>query len=140
MPRKAFVDRVYHIVWRTHKRLPMLYGYLRPIVYREIYEVARKHKVMILAMSAVRDHLHMVLRVYDDVLLNKVIGQMKGKASFTVNKLKSPLPPFKWNRGYYMRSVGPKELKSVIGYVQNQSEHHNEGPEDEFPDIQIIED
>jgi REP element-mobilizing transposase RayT len=71
-------------------------------------------------INGLEDHVHLLLRLKADVNLATLIGNLKGKTSYSLNKERIHGVPFRWARGYFIRSVAPSEVDVVRLYIRNQ--------------------
>jgi len=94
-----------------------------------IRQAARRHKIKILALEAMPEHVHCVVELPHTMSIDKAVNLLKGYSSWKLFMIKErfalryPRRHF-WSRGYMARSVGLDEEKA-IRYVENQQEHHN---------------
>ena len=49
---------------------------------------------------------------------------MKRESSIWIKKQGARYQEFYWQNGYGVFSVGPSQLDQLIGYIDNQEEHH----------------
>ncbi|KAB2814162.1 IS200/IS605 family transposase [Phaeocystidibacter luteus] len=127
MSRNSKSEMVYHIVWSTKNRLPFIDQNNFKIIEDSVFQIAIENHCYLYACDGWNEHVHVVIRVLPEIQPSSLIGQLKGKSAFLVNKILEPIPKFKWQNGYYIRTVGYGELKSVIRYVKNQRNHHGNG-------------
>ncbi|KAB2804301.1 IS200/IS605 family transposase [Phaeocystidibacter luteus] len=120
MGRHSQVNIVIHLVWATKKRLPLLNLSRIALARSEFRRVLKSSNAVLIECSGYRDHIHVLIRVHDDVNFQTLIRKLKGASSFSINKEYEPIPKFQWQRGYYAQSVGKKELEMVRKYVRDQ--------------------
>ncbi|WP_410503932.1 transposase [Nonlabens sp. Hel1_33_55] len=56
-----------------------------------------------------------------------MVNGIKGVSSRWLNATMEPLEPFRWQRGYGLFTVSPKDLNIIINYIKKQKEHHSNG-------------
>jgi putative transposase len=56
--------------------------------------------------------------------LDILIGHLKGARARLINAELSPEPPFAWEEGYGLFTVGPRQLSTAVSYVRSQKQHH----------------
>ena len=90
-----------------------------------IEEACKKHKIEIVILRVMREHVHMIVdcpRTFSD---SKLLQMIKGLSSFIIFRLcpvlrkRYPRGHF-WNSGYFCCSVGA-DFDRVFAYVENQS-------------------
>jgi len=116
-----------HIVWTTWDREPFLTPFIEPQVHRVIEHEAQKLGCAILAIGGVEDHVHILIEFPPTVALSHLVKQIKGVSSLFVNEELHPDFQFKWRGSYAALTVSRWDVKSVVGYIQRQKQHHAEG-------------
>ena len=116
----------YHLVWATHNRAPILTESVRPTLYNEIKKKSRDLRALVHAVGGVEDHVHMVVSLPPTVAVATFVGQVKGVASFRMNRLHKS-EPFAWQAEYGAFSIRRQEIGKVVRYVLNQEQHHQRG-------------
>ncbi len=114
----------YHVVWATKGRAPSI----TPDIEGEIYSyIAKKVHGLggyLHSINGISDHIHIIVSIPVNISISSFIGQIKGIASTKINKSCLQLGEFRWQSGYSIISLGKKELKYHIRYVENQKHHH----------------
>ncbi|GIW10806.1 MAG: transposase [Dehalococcoidia bacterium] len=117
---------VYHIVWSTRGREPLLDGEDERIVERSVRTTLRSFGAIAHAVGVMPDHVHVAASIPSSIPLSEVVGRMKGAAAHALNHTapRSREVPFAWQGEYGVLSFGERALPDVIAYVRNQREHH----------------
>ena len=118
---------VYHFVWCTYQRQPLVTAEIERAVYRCIQQQAQKLKCDVLALNGMPDHVHLVLRASTVLSPAQITKQIKGISSTFVRDQLLPGEFFGWRAGYFVHSLCERTQARVIAYVQNQKQHHSEG-------------
>ncbi len=91
--------------------------FLRRFLPRE----AKRHGARLLASGIVADHVHVVLQL-PPVTNPRLIQGLKGASARLANRDGlMPRAPLRWAEGYDLRSVGVRQLGTVLAYVENQA-------------------
>jgi len=122
-----YIEVYYHIVWSTKNRSPALTADIEKIIFDYIARKIHGLGGYLHVINGVEDHLHLIVSIPVTIAISKFIGQIKAVASTKINKQYFELGQFRWQSGYSVFSIGRKELKSHIRYVENQKTHHAEG-------------
>jgi REP element-mobilizing transposase RayT len=86
---------------------------------------ARRHGAAVLAMGAVCDHVHLLLRLPGAFDVPRLVQGLKGASARLVNQNPVVHPTgLRWATGYDARSVSPRSLSQVRDYVVRQPHHH----------------
>jgi putative transposase len=120
----------YHIVFRTKRNRPFLEGDIARESLKIILDVAERRGYKILAAAFVPDHVHLVVALTPSDRVSDAVQYFKGNtARFLRGKfpgLRESAPNLR-SEGYYVESVGFKNVKQVLTYVSRQEEHHRGG-------------
>jgi len=119
-----------HLEWVTKYRYKMF----RKQEYLNIAEAcirksAFEHKIKIIKLSVMPEHVHCVVQVALSISASKVLQILKGRSSYLFfrqhekARLRYPRGHL-WSRGKFASSVGFINLEVVNNYVEDQKEHH----------------
>lgn len=120
----------YHIVFRTKRNRPVLEGEVGREGLKIILDVAERRGYKILAVTLMPDHVHLVVALTPSDRVSEAVQYFKGN---TARFLREQFPrlreaaPSLWSEGYYVESLGLKNVKQVLSYVSRQEEHHGGG-------------
>jgi putative transposase len=122
-----------HLEWVTKYRYKMFrkQEYLK-IAEACIRKSAFEHKIKIIKISVMPEHVHCVVQVALSISASKVLQILKGRSSYLFfrlhekARLRYPRGHL-WGRGKFASSVGFTNLEVVNKYVENQTEHHSLG-------------
>ena len=119
-----------HLEWVTKYRYKMFrkQKYLK-IAEACIRKSAFEHKIKIIKLSVMPEHVHCVVQVSLSISASKCLQILKGRSSYLFfryhekARLRYPKGHL-WSRGKFASSVGFTNLEVVNTYVENQKEHH----------------
>ena len=117
----------YHIVFRTKRNRPVLAGDVSREGLKIILDVAERRGYKILAAAVMPDHVHLVVALTPSDRVSDAVRYFKGTAArFLRGKFQSlrDVDSSLWSEGYYVESLGLKNVKQVLSYVSRQEEHH----------------
>ncbi len=117
----------YHVVFRTKRNRPVLEGEVGREGLRLILDVAERRGYKILAAALMPDHVHLVIALTPSDRVSDAVRYFKGTtARFLRDKFQSlrDVDSSLWSEGYYVESLGLKNVKQVLSYVSRQEEHH----------------
>ena len=113
-----------HFVWATKHREPLITPGIERNVYRCLANEVEALKCRVCALNGMPDHVHLVAALHPDVCASRLMKQIKGLSSAAINDMRDHQQRFRWQDGYYVRSVSLSHLKTVVDYVNNQKQHH----------------
>jgi putative transposase len=102
---------------------------LRTFCKVAIEESCKRHKIEIVIVKVLEEHVHMIVdcpRTVSDAFLMQIV---KGLSSYILFRL---CPDFRkryprgefWNDGYFCASCG-SDFDRALSYIQNQEQHHS---------------
>jgi putative transposase len=127
-----FWHTVFHIVWATKGRQPLITPEMERVLYPVLVDKCSEHGGWPLAASGMPDHVHLVVAIPPSVLISRFVGTIKGATSYV---LKSEFhTDFAWQEGYGIFTVSKKSVSDAVAYVRNQKQHHADGTT--YPDYE----
>src|SRR5881397_1629315 len=123
MPARLYA----HLTWTTLQRQPLINAGVADFLRRFLPREASRHGTRVLALGIVTDHVHLVLRLPPVINIPRLVQGLKGASARLVNRDGlTPRAPLRWAEGYDLRSVGVRQLRTVIEYVGRQTQRHPE--------------
>jgi REP element-mobilizing transposase RayT len=120
----TYTKLLYHIIFSTKRREPLILPLIRDDLYGEIRRIIREQRGETIEIGGMADHIHIVAKLRADPSVAKVVQFIKGGSSSFVNQLDKYKTKFYWQEGYGAFTVSPPALPDVKAYVRNQQEHH----------------
>lgn len=121
---QSFTNLLYHIIFSTKNRRPIITIDQQPRLYEYIGGVVRGIGGISLGINGMEDHVHLVAKLRPDRALSDVLRELKSNATGWMHDVFPKLSDFSWQRGYAAFSVSQSNLKHVQRYLANQKEHH----------------
>jgi putative transposase len=127
MPTFGMRSRLlYHIVWTTRGRLPLIDGAAERFLRRFLPAIAIQERARVLAIGMVATHVHVLVETHQTTVLPRLVQRFKGGSSVLINREghagSSGL--IRWAKGYTIHTVGPRGLHAARKYVLNQDHRH----------------
>ena len=111
-----------HIVWSTWRRQECIARRVVDDVRLAVEDAATRTSSVVRALAILSDHVHIVLSLRPSSRLSDFIRLAKSGSSYRSGQR---IPgSVKWSRGFYVRSLGARELDQVIAYVHHQYLRH----------------
>ena len=116
----------FHLVWTTRGRAPALDRPAADFLERYLRAVARQERARVLALGAVRSHVHVLIEAHPMTVLPRLIQRFKGGSSALINREGHTDTPHavRWAKGYAIHTVSPRAVPHARSYVEQQGEHH----------------
>jgi putative transposase len=94
-----------------------------------IRQTCVKHNIKIVAMFAMPDHIHLVVKTSVSVNPSRIVQLIKGASSYLFfrfhpkARLRYPKGHL-WSKGKFIASIGFTDLDFTVSYVLHQDQHH----------------
>ena len=118
---------ILHMVFSTKDRRPLIDTEIRPRLHAYVAEILRgiePPQSQAYRMGGPADHVHVAAALPRTVTIAKLFETVKRESSIWIKKQGARYQEFYWQNGYGVFSVGPSQLDQLIGYIDNQEEHH----------------
>ena len=121
-----------HTRWNCKYHIVFIPKYIRKAIYVKLWveiggilrQLCHYKDVEILEAHAMKDHIHMLVRIPPKLAVSSFMGYLKGKSSLMIFERHANLK-YKygnrnfWAKGYYVSTVG-LNTKVVEEYIRNQ--------------------
>lgn len=118
----AQYDIEYHIVWTTKYRV--LEGRIAERARELIRQSCNGMNVTIIKGTIGKEHIHLLISCQSSLSVSKIVQQLKGKSSRTLQMEFKELKKRYWGQhlwgsGYFSRSVGTVTKEIIKDYIEN---------------------
>jgi putative transposase len=124
----TFTNLLYHVIFSTKSRAPLVDDSWSDELYRYLGGVIRAESGVLLEVGGMPDHVHLLLKLKPAVAISDVLRVLKANSSKWANENRKSRLPFGWQDGYSAFSVSESQVEHVIRYIRNQREHHSTKP------------
>ena len=132
----TLTNLLYHIVFSTKRRLPLITPAIRDVLYPYVGGIIRGEGGVLLDAGGIADHVHLVVKFKADISVAEMLRKIKGNSSKWLNDRPGQLRRFAWQAGYGAFTVSQSQVDAVRRYVQGQEEHHRRATfQQEFLDL-----
>jgi len=121
---QSHVNLLYHVVFSTKGREPLITEAHQPRLYEYIGGIVRKQGGVPLAVNGTDDHVHLFAKLRQDKALSDMIRDFKAYSSGWMHKIFPDLKDFTWQHGYGAFTVSASQAESVRKYVERQKVRH----------------
>ncbi|MBI3650921.1 MAG: IS200/IS605 family transposase [Acidobacteria bacterium] len=120
----SYVNLIYHIIFSTKDREPIITNAYQERLYEYIGGIIRAQGGIVLAINGIADHVHVLAKLRQDKALSEVIRDCKANASGWMHKVFPEQKDFAWQNGYGAFTVSASQIAEVRNYIANQEKHH----------------
>jgi len=113
-----------HLIFSTKDRVPWIDAEYQEELYAYLAETTRKQQCECYRVGGVRDHVHLAIRLSRTVSISKLVEELKSNSSKWMKRRSPELSAFSWQKGYGAFSLSPKDLDTLVIYIDKQAEHH----------------
>ncbi len=96
----------------------------REELQKYITGIIENRNTKLIAIYCMSDHVHILIGFKPTTLLSDLVRDIKAGSSKFINDKKWVLGKFNWQEGFGAFSYSYSQLDNVIGYINNQEEHH----------------
>lgn len=124
-------DIEYHIVWTTKYRYRVIVGKIAERTRKLVIQSCNSMNVNIIKGSIGKEHIHLLVSCPPSLSVSKLVQQLKGKTSRTLQMEFKELRKRYWGihlwaSGYFCRSVGTVTRNIIKEYIENQEDEYDE--------------
>jgi len=124
----TFTNLVFHVVFSTKERVPLISGEFQERLYDYIGGVVRGQGGALLEAGGMPDHIHLLARFKADRSVAAMVRFIKCNSTGWWKLEQRPPKSFSWQVGYAAFSVSESQVPVVRGYIRNQEAHHAKAP------------
>ena len=120
----SYTNLLYHIVFSTKDRRPLITPDYEVRLYDYIGGTIRKVGGISLELNGTEDHIHLLVKLRPDRALSDVLRDLKANATGWMHDVFPSSKNFSWQRGYGAFTVSHSSVEEVRNYIARQKEHH----------------
>jgi len=120
----TYTQILYHIIFSTKHREPVLNQENRPQLYKYIWGILNKKQCHLYRIGGVSDHIHMASHIHPSVSLAGLVKDIKVASSVYIKENKLFEKFCAWQIGYAAFTYGYKDKDRLVKYIKNQEIHH----------------
>jgi len=130
---KSYTNLIYHVVFSTKGRKPIISLDRQERLYDYIGGIVRGVGGISLGINGIEDHVHALMKLRPDRSVSEVMRGLKANSSGWMHDVFPDASDFAWQRGYGAFTVSVSQVDRVRKYIAEQKTHHaKQSFEDEF--------
>lgn len=118
----SFTNLLYHIVYATKERAPLITSALRPRLHEYLGGTVRALGGIALEVNGTADHVHVVARLPPIISVSDFLSKLKSGSSGWARRQTNGR--FAWQARFGAFTVSESQVERVRRYVRNQEAHH----------------
>ena len=120
----TYTQIIYHIVFGTKKRKPVLVPDKREELFRYVWGILNNKSCHLYRIGGADDHIHILTSLHPTLALSDLVKDVKVSSSKWIHE-NDAFPGFThWQDGYGGFTISIKERDALIDYIKGQPEHH----------------
>jgi putative transposase len=119
----TYTNLLYHIVFSTKERQPLITSDFKGELYHYIGGIIRAEGGKQLEIGGIEDHVHILAKLKPAIAVSDALRLIKANSSKWANEGKSKTR-FAWQEGFAAFSVSESQVDPVTHYIRHQEEHH----------------
>jgi REP element-mobilizing transposase RayT len=120
----TYTNLIYHIVFSTKERQPLITSTYQARLYDYIGGIIRNQGGISLGINGMADHVHVLAKLRPDKSLSDVLRDLKSNASGWMHEVFPETKDFAWQNGYGAFTVSASQVAKVQDYIARQEKHH----------------
>ena len=127
----SYTNLLYHIVYATKERAPLITNTLRPRLHEYLGGTIRGLSGVALEVNGVTDHVHILAKIRPTISVSGFMSKLKSSSSGWAKR--QTAGRFGWQARFGALTVSESQVERVRRYIRNQEQHHRKHSfEDEF--------
>lgn len=112
------------IVFAVHGRQNLIPAQNREELHKYITGIITKRDQKLLSIFCMPDHAHLLVGLKPSISVSDLTRDIKAHSTQFINESGWLRSKFNWQEGFGAFSYSRSQISNVIGYIQNQEEHH----------------
>ena len=112
------------IVFAVKGRDSLIHPSWEEELYKYITGIIKNKEQKLLAINGKSDHIHILIGMRPSCCLSDLVREIKKSSNDFIKEKRFSKFKFQWQEGYGAFSYSHSALDNVIGYINNQKEHH----------------
>lgn len=118
----SYTNLLYHIVYATKERAPLITKTLRPRLHEYLGGTVRGLGGVTLEVNEVADHVHILAKLRPTISLSEFPSKLKSGSSGWAKR--QTAGKFGWQARFGAFTVSQSQVERVGRYIRTQEEHH----------------
>ena len=127
----SYTNLLYHIVYATKERAPLITKTLRPRLHEYLGGTVRGLGGIALEINGTADHVHVLAKLRPTISVSEFLSKLKSGSSGWAKR--QTAGRFGWQARFAAFTVSESQVERVRQYIRNQEQHHRKRTfEEEF--------
>ncbi|HEV7475504.1 MAG TPA: IS200/IS605 family transposase [Pyrinomonadaceae bacterium] len=118
----SYTNLLYHIVYATKGRAPLITNLLRPRLHEYLGGIVKGLGSIPIEINGVSDHVHLLVKLRPTISVSEFLSKLKSNSSNWGKR--QTKDRFAWQARYGAFTVSESQVENVRRYIRNQEKHH----------------
>jgi len=118
----SYTNLLYHIVYATKERAPLITNTLRPRLHEYLGGTVRGLGGIAIEINGMNDHVHILAKLQPTISVSEFLSKLKSGSSRFAKR--QTAGRFAWQSRYGAFTVSEPQVERVRKYIRNQEVHH----------------
>lgn len=118
----SYTNLLYHIVYATKERAPLITNTLRPRLHEYLGGTVRGLGGIALEINGTNDHVHVLAKLRPTLSVSEFMSKLKSGSSGWAKR--QTAGRFGWQARFGAFTVSESQVERVRRYIRYQEEHH----------------
>jgi len=118
----SYTNLLYHIVYATKERAPLITSQLRPRLHEYLGGTVRGLDGIAIEVGGTADHVHVLAKIKPTISVSEFLSKLKSGSSGWAKR--QTAGRFGWQARFAAFTVSESQVQRVRRYIRNQQEHH----------------
>ena len=118
----SYTNLLYHIVYATKERAPLITNALKPRLHEYLGGIVRGLECIPIEINGVSDHVHLLVKLRPTISVSDFLSKLKANSSGWAKR--QTKGRFAWQARYGAFTVSGSQVDNVRAYIRNQEKHH----------------
>lgn len=118
----SYTTLLYHIVFATKERAPLITKALRPRLHEYLGGMVRGLGGIALEVNGMADHVYILAKLRPTISVSEFLSKLKSGSSGWASR--QTAGRFSWQARFAAFTVSESQINRVRRYIRNQEQHH----------------
>lgn len=120
----TFTQIYIQVVFAVQNRKALIHSSWEEELFKYITGIVQNKGQKLLAINGTSNHIHLFIGMKPNCCLSDLVRELKKSSNSFIKEKYFTNYKFQWQDGFGAFSYSHSQLSSVIGYIENQKEHH----------------
>lgn len=118
----SYTNLLYHVVYATKERAPLITNALKSRLHEYLGGIVRGLGCIPIEINGVSDHVHLLVKLRPIISVSDFLSKLKSNSSGWAKR--QTKGRFAWQARYGAFTVSESQVDNVRSYIRNQEKHH----------------